>query len=82
MGIARSTYYDTARWRRGRCDCRCGDESDLRRVRSLRLSAGWRRTAPRGIVVNHKKVSRLMREHELKPQAAQALRGDDRQRSR
>ena len=46
---------------------RCADESDLRPVRNLWLSACWRRTRHRGMVVNAKKVRRLMREQELNP---------------
>src|SRR5438874_4177022 len=44
-----------ARGPRARPDHRCGDENDLRRVRH------------RGIVVNAKKIRRLMREHALNP---------------
>ena len=64
MRIGRSTFYDTSDAGRARPDHRCGDENDLRRVRSLRLSACDAELRHRGIVVNAKKIRRLMREHE------------------
>jgi len=58
MGIARARlFYDRPDTGRGRCDRRCADEVDLRRVRRLwaigvlTLSFGHR-----GLVVNAKKV--------------------------
>src|SRR5207249_2895839 len=56
-----------ARCPRARPDHRCGDENDLRRVRSLWLSACYAELRHRGIVVNAKKLRRLMREHALNP---------------
>jgi putative transposase len=45
---------------------------------------GWRRVRAelrhRGMIVNHKKIRRLMREHNLQPMPA-SLRRDNRQRS-
>ena len=68
MGLARSTYYDAPdasdrrhRDRRGHRRAIC-DEFEL---------YGWRRVRAalrqQGMVVNHKKVRRLMREHDLQP---------------
>ena len=46
---------------------------------------GYRRVGAalrqQGIVVNHKKIRRLMREHDLQPEVQPALRRDHRQRS-
>jgi putative transposase len=67
MGIARSTYYDEPR--------RAFDDTALVEAMTAVSDAfeayGWRRVraAPRqqGLVVNHKKIRRLMREHGLQP---------------
>jgi hypothetical protein len=63
MRIGRSTFL---RLTRARPDHRCGNENDLRRVRSLSLSACWRRATPSWHCRERKKIRRLMREHELK----------------
>jgi putative transposase len=60
MGIARSTFYDepTA----AEDDAAISDEFE---------AYGWRRVRAelrhRGMIVNHKKIRRLMREHDLQP---------------
>ncbi|GAC1563107.1 MAG: hypothetical protein NVS2B5_28350 [Beijerinckiaceae bacterium] len=69
MGIARSTYYDQA----------AIAVSDTELVETMAEIAesfeayGYRRMQAalrhRGLVVNHKKVRRLMREHDLQPKA-------------
>lgn len=67
MGIARSTYYDARR--------RKLDDTALVEAMSKICDAfeayGWRRVQAalrrQGLVVNHKKVRRLMREHGLQP---------------
>ena len=71
MGIARSTYYDQP----------VVNQDDTALVEAICAlceefeAYGWRRVqaAPRlqGIVVNHKKIKRLMREHDLQPKARQ-----------
>ena len=66
MGIARSTFYDKPR-RAGRHRDRRGD----RRICEEFEFYGWRRVRAelrhRGLIVNHKKIRRLMREHDLQP---------------
>jgi putative transposase len=67
MGIARSTYYDTL----------ASTPDDTAIVEAIGAICdefehyGWRRVQAalrqQGIVVNHKKVKRLMREHDLQP---------------
>ena len=67
MGIARSTYYDEPR--------RTFDDTALVEAMTAISDAfeayGWRRVQAalrqQGLVVNHKKVRRLMREHGLQP---------------
>ena len=67
MGIARSTYYDEPR--------RAFDDTALVEAMTAISDAfeayGWRRVQAalrhRGLIVNHKKVRRLMREHGLQP---------------
>lgn len=67
MGIARSTYYDQP--------ARPIDDTALveatAAIREEFESYGWRRVraalCQQGIVANHKKIRRLMREHDLQP---------------
>ncbi len=69
MGIARSTYYDRPR----------AELDDTALVEAIATiceefeAYGWRRVRAalrlQGIVVNHKKIRRLMREHDLQPKA-------------
>ena len=67
MGIARSTYYDAPR--------RAFDDTALVEAMTAISNAfeayGWRRVQAalrqQGLIVNHKKVRRLMREHGLQP---------------
>ena len=81
MGIARSTFYD-------RPDAGADDATVVAEMKTICdefETYGYRRVGAelrhRGLVVNAKKVRRLMREHALNPQAAQALHRDDGQRS-
>ena len=67
MGIARSTFYDTA-------DVRASDATVVAEMKAIcdEFEAyGYRRVGAelrhRGMVVNAKKIRRLMREHELNP---------------
>ena len=82
MGIARSTFYDAPPPRRttprsSRRSPTICDEFEF---------YGWRRVRAelrhRGLIVNHKKIRRLMREHDLQPTPTPPLCRDDRQRSR
>jgi putative transposase len=67
MGIARSTFYDDP----------TGAQDDTATVEAIAAicdefeAYGWRRVRAelrhRGMVVNHKKIRRLMREHDLQP---------------
>jgi putative transposase len=67
MGIARSTYYDTP----------VSTPDDTAIVEAIGVICdefehyGWRRVRAalrqQGLVVNHKKIKRLMREHDLQP---------------
>jgi putative transposase len=67
MGIARSTYYGTAP----------APEDDTAIVEAIAILCdefecyGWRRVRAalrqQGLIVNHKKIKRLMREHGLQP---------------
>ena len=67
MGLARSTYYDA----------RPANRDDTVIVDAMAAICdefehyGWRRVQAalrqQGIVVNHKKIRRLMREHDLQP---------------
>jgi putative transposase len=67
MGIARSTYYDKP--------TRTLDDTALVEAMAAICDEfeayGWRRVRAalrhQGIVVNHKKIRRLMREHDLQP---------------
>ena len=67
MGIARSTYYDAPA-------ARAGDAELLVAITAIcdEFEAyGWRRVQAalrhQGIIANHKRIKRLMREHELQP---------------
>lgn len=67
MGIARSTYYDAPA-------ARMGDIELLNAVTAIcdEFEAyGWRRVQAalrhRGVIANHKRIKRLMREHDLQP---------------
>lgn len=67
MGIARSTYYETP-------EAKLDDTALVEAICAIcdEFEAyGWRRVQAalrlRGIVVNHKKIKRLMREHDLQP---------------
>ena len=67
MGIARSTYYDTP-------VSRLDDTAIVEAIGAICDEFehyGWRRVRAalrqRGMVVNHKKIRRLMREHDLQP---------------
>ena len=66
MGIARSTYYDTPK--RGADDTALVEAMHL--IKDEFEAYGWRRMqaalGQQGWVVNHKKLKRLMCEHELK----------------
>ena len=67
MGIARSTFYDDP----------TGAQDDTATVEAVAAicdefeAYGWRRVRAelrhQGMIVNHKKVRRLMREHDLQP---------------
>ena len=67
MGISRSTYYDAP----------VSAPDDIAIVEAISAICGeferygWRRVQAalrqQGVVVNHKKVKRLMREHDLQP---------------
>ena len=67
MGIARATYYDTAAAR----------SSDVELLNSITAicdefeAYGWRRVQAalrhQGVIANHKRIKRLMREHDLQP---------------
>ena len=67
MGIARSTFYDDL----------TGAHDDTAIVEAIAVicdefeAYGWRRVRAelrhRGVIVNHKKIRRLMREHDLQP---------------
>ena len=67
MGISRSTYYDPS----------IAARDDTAIVEAIAAICdefecyGWRRVRAelrhRGVVVNHKKIRRLMREHDLQP---------------
>jgi putative transposase len=67
MGIARSTYYDTPEAKR--------DDTALVEAMAAICAEfeayGWRRVQAalrrQGIIANHKKIKRLMREHDLQP---------------
>jgi putative transposase len=79
MGLARSTDYDaptgaaddTALVEAMAAICDAFEAYGWRRVQAALRQQGW--------LVNHKKVRRLMREHDLQPRVR---RHDDRQRSR
>ena len=67
MGIARSTYYDAPA-------ARMGDIELLNAITAIcdEFEAyGWRRVQAalrhRGVIANHKRIKRLMREHDLQP---------------
>jgi putative transposase len=67
MGVARSTFYDEP--------IRAADETAIVAAMAAIYDEfehyGWRRVQAalrhQGMVVNHKKVRRLMREHDLQP---------------
>ena len=68
MGIARSTDYDAPAADR--------DAEIITRIEAICAefeAYGWRRVQAalrlQGIVANHKKIKRLMREHDLQPKA-------------
>jgi putative transposase len=67
MGIARSTYYDTPEAKR---DATALVEA-MAAICAEFEAYGWRRVQAAlrllGIVANHKKIKRLMREHDLQP---------------
>ena len=80
MGLSRSTFYDTA-------PSALDAEDLLARIGAICDEFecyGYRRVGAalrhQGVVVNSKKLRRLMREHDLQPKPAAALRGDDGQR--
>ena len=79
MGIARSTYYDEPTISRSATRTRRDDGGDCRVPSSLRLPARAAALRHRGLLVNHKKVIRLMREHGLAEGPA-AICGHHRQR--
>lgn len=67
MGIARSTYYDAPA-------VRAGDVELLNAITAIcnEFEAyGWRRVQAalrhRGVIANHKRIKRLMREHDRQP---------------
>ena len=77
MGIARSTFYDTP-------DAGASDASIVAEMKTIcdEFEAyGYRRVDAelrhRGIVVNAKKIRRLMREHALNPRQRSAFYRDD-----
>ena len=67
MGIARSTYYAPPE---ARCDGSALVEAMVAICDEFE-AYGWRRVQAalqlQGLVVNHKKIKRLMREHDLQP---------------
>lgn len=70
MGLARSTYYDAP--------ARAADTAVVDAMAAICdgfEAYGWRRVQAalrhQGLVVNHKKVRRLMREHDLQPRIRQ-----------
>lgn len=82
MGLSRSTYYDAP-------SVNVGDAEIVARMREICdefETYGYRRVGAalrqQGIVVNGKKVRRLMREHDPAAAAPQALRCHDGQRTR
>jgi putative transposase len=66
MGIARSTFYDKPAVQ----DCTAIVEAIAAICEEFEFY-GWRRVRAelrhRGMIVNHKKIRRLMREHDLQP---------------
>lgn len=67
MGISRSTYYDVP-------SARVGDIELLTAIRAISdefEAYGWRRVRAalhhQGVLANHKRIKRLMREHDLQP---------------
>ena len=82
MGIARSTYYDRPE--------RAADDTAIVEAMFAICDAfeayGYRRVGAalrqQGLVVNHKKIRRLMRRAQSAAKDSQALRRHDRQRSR
>ena len=82
MGIARSTYYDTPPMQRVTTRLIV---AEMKAICDEFEAYGYRRVGAelrhRGMVVNPKKIRRLMREHDAAIQAAPAFHRDDRQRS-
>ena len=82
MRIARSTFYDQP--------IRTADDTAIAAAMDGICDEfehyGWppvqAALRQQGVVVNHKKVRRLMREHDLQPRNATPLHDNDRQRSR
>ena len=74
MGIARSTYYAVARHQTLRCESEAALRSAIENVVVVWPAYGYRRVTHelrrRGIVVNHKRVARIMREDALTPRRA------------
>ncbi len=82
MGIARSTYYD-------RSEKPADDTAIVKDIATICDEFeryGWRRVQAalrqQGLIVNHKKIRCLMREHDLQPKITSPLHSDNRQRSR
>ena len=67
MGIARSTFYDRPAVSFDDTAPRRTNVSDLRQLRGLWLSPHAGRVTSAGHGRNHKKLRRLMREHDLQP---------------
>jgi len=67
MGIARSTYYDVP--------AACGSDVELLNAITAICDEfeayGWRRVQAalchQGVIANHKRIKRLMRDHDLQP---------------
>jgi putative transposase len=73
MGIARSTYYD-------RSEKPADDTAIVEAIATICDEFehyGWRRVQAalrqQGLIVNHKKIRRLMREHDLQPRLRRRL---------
>lgn len=82
MELARSTYYN-------RPEIGADDTAIVQAIAAIcdEFEAyGWRRVGAalrqQGIVVNHKKIRRLMRDHDLEPRRRRRFICHDRQRSR
>jgi putative transposase len=82
MGLPRSTYYDAPPVKADNAEI----VANITAICNEFEAYGYRRVGAelrhQGMVVNSKKIRRLMREHDLQPKASSAVRGHDRQRPR